>query len=215
MNTVRIWFSKKGEASYISLLDLQRVMGRAIKRSGVPAWYTQGFNPHIYMTFACPLPLGQESLVESVDFKTEEEHPDFEAWAQALRGVMPTGIEVNRLCLATRKAEEIAWSRYTITYPAKTAGDAAQRYNALPQALAEKKSKRGVKTLDLKEYIPHIEVREEAEGDCFELLLPAGVSFTVNPALLTGFLEKEYGLEPWNTRILRTELLTGKMEKFE
>ena len=68
MNTVRIWFSKKGEASYISLLDLQRVMGRAIKRSGVPAWYTQGFNPHIYMTFACPLPLGQESLVVSVDF---------------------------------------------------------------------------------------------------------------------------------------------------
>ena len=163
MNTVRIWFSKKGEASYISLLDLQRVMGRAIKRSGVPAWYTQGFNPHIYMTFA----------------------------------------------------EEIAWSRYTITYPAKTAGDAARRYNALPQALVEKKSKRGVKTLDLKEYIPHIEVHEEAEGDCFELLLPAGVSFTVNPALLTGFLEKEYGLEPWNARILRTELLTGKMEKFE
>ena len=62
MNTVRIWFSKRGEASYISLLDLQRVMGRAIKRSGVPAWYTQGFNPHIYLTFACPLPLGQESL---------------------------------------------------------------------------------------------------------------------------------------------------------
>ena len=29
------------------------------------------------------------------------------------------------------------------------------------------------------------------------------------------FLEKEYGLEPWNARILRTELLTGKMEKFE
>ena len=63
MNTVRIWFTKTGEASYISLLDLQRVMGRALKRSGLPVWYTLGFNPHIYMTFTCPLSLGQESLV--------------------------------------------------------------------------------------------------------------------------------------------------------
>ena len=100
MITVRISFEKKNEASYISLLDLQRVMQRVLKRCGLQVWHTLGFNPHIYMTFACPLPLGQESLVESVDFKTEEEHPDFEAWAQALRGVMPTGIEVNRLCPA-------------------------------------------------------------------------------------------------------------------
>ena len=50
MTTIRLWFTKTGEASYISLLDLQRVMQRAFKRSGLPAWYTMGFNPHIYMT---------------------------------------------------------------------------------------------------------------------------------------------------------------------
>ena len=49
------------EASYISLLDMQRVMQRVLKRSGLPVWHTLGFNPHIYMTFACPLSLGQES----------------------------------------------------------------------------------------------------------------------------------------------------------
>ena len=84
MHTIRIWFTKTGEAAYISLLDLQRVMGRALKRSGLPVWYTLGFNPHIYMTFACPLSLGQESLVESVDVKTEQEQPDFAAWQKAL-----------------------------------------------------------------------------------------------------------------------------------
>ena len=35
MNTVRIWFEKRGMAAYISLLDLQRVMHRALKRSGL------------------------------------------------------------------------------------------------------------------------------------------------------------------------------------
>ena len=53
MITVRISFEKKNEASYISLLDLQRVMQRVLKRSGLPVWHTLGFNPHIYMTFAC------------------------------------------------------------------------------------------------------------------------------------------------------------------
>ena len=36
MITVRISFEKKNEASYISLLDLQRVMQRVLKRSGLP-----------------------------------------------------------------------------------------------------------------------------------------------------------------------------------
>ena len=73
MITVRISFEKKNEASYISLLDLQRVMQRVLKRSGLPVWHTLGFNPHIYMTFACPLSLGQESECECVDVKTEAE----------------------------------------------------------------------------------------------------------------------------------------------
>ena len=47
MITVRISFEKKNEASYISLLDLQRVMQRVLKRSGLPVWHTLGFNPHI------------------------------------------------------------------------------------------------------------------------------------------------------------------------
>ena len=81
MTTIRVWFTKTGEASYISLLDLQRVMQRALKRSGLPVWYTLGFNPHIYMTFAAPLSLGQESLAETVDFKSEAEGYDWDAAA--------------------------------------------------------------------------------------------------------------------------------------
>ena len=92
MITVRISFEKKNEASYISLLDLQRVMQRVLKRSGLPVWHTLGFNPHIYMTFACPLSLGQESECECVDVKTEAEAPDFEQWKAALNAIMPAGM---------------------------------------------------------------------------------------------------------------------------
>ena len=33
------------EASYISLLDMQRVMQRVLKRSALPVWHTLGFIP--------------------------------------------------------------------------------------------------------------------------------------------------------------------------
>ena len=144
MHTIRIWFTKTGEASYISLLDLQRVMGRALKRSGLPVWYTLGFNPHIYMTFACPLSLGQESLVESVDVKTEENNPDFAAWQAALAPVMPTGLAVVRVDYARIKAEQIG-SR---SIPSHCPPGPPRRWRSttrLTEAVVMKKSKRGEK----------------------------------------------------------------------
>ena len=79
MITVRIRFRKVGEAAYISLLDLQRVFHRILKRSGLPVYYTQGFNPHIYLSFACPLSLGQESICECCEVKPRQKTRIFPA----------------------------------------------------------------------------------------------------------------------------------------
>ena len=127
MITVRISFKKMNEASYISLLDMQRVMQRVLKRSGLPVWHTLGFNPHIYMTFACPLSLGQESQCECVDVKTEAENPDFAQWQTALNAIMPAGIEVYRVEPVKMKADAIAYACYRIRYPA----DAAEMLDTL------------------------------------------------------------------------------------
>ena len=129
MITVRISFEKKNEASYISLLDLQRVMQRVLKRSGLPVWHTLGFNPHIYMTFACPLSLGQESECECVDVKTEAEAPDFAQWKTALNAIMPAGIVITRVAPVQMKADRIAWACYQITYLAEAAA-VLDQYNA-------------------------------------------------------------------------------------
>ncbi|MEG2843726.1 MAG: TIGR03936 family radical SAM-associated protein, partial [Ruthenibacterium sp.] len=121
MITVRVWFTKVGEASYISLLDLQRVMQRAFKRAQLPVWYTQGFNPHIYMTFAAPLSLGQESLVESLDFKTEDDTLNFEAVQKTLCACLPKSLAVQRVEQAKMDPKEIAFARYNVQYDAQCA----------------------------------------------------------------------------------------------
>ncbi len=235
MTTVRIWFTKCGEAAYISLLDLQRVMGRSLKRSGLPVWYTLGFNPHIYMTFSCPLALGQESLVESVDVKTEQETPDFAAWQRALARVMPSGIEVQRVALPGMKAEQIGFAEYTIRYAGRDVSAAAaaalEGYNQLKSAPVEKKSKRGVRSIDLKEHLPRIEFRREGGGEAegesgethagagepsvaFSVRLPASEALNLNPALLTGFLQQQFGLPAQAAGILRTALYAKSGEPF-
>lgn len=213
MTTVRIWFTKTGEASYISLLDLQRVMQRSLKRSGLPVWYTLGFNPHIYMTFACPLPLGQESLVESVDVKTEEEQPDLAAWKAALEPVMPLGVAVTTVTLPKYKAEQIAGAVYTVRLPAAFR-DALDRYNALDTAPVMKKSKRGQKEIDLKEHCPRLDYVQEGDEVRFEMLLPAGEGLNLNPSLWLSFLQQHCGVDATRAQVLRTRLLTKNSEDF-
>lgn len=207
MITVRIWFKKQNEASYISLLDLQRVMQRVLKRSALPVWHTLGFNPHIYMTFSCPLPLGQESLCESVDVKTEEENPDFAHWQAALNAIMPAGIEVFRVEPVQMKADQIAFACYTVSYPAQ-ARPALEQYNALASAPAEKKSKKGKKVIELKDHIPELALTQEDGRVWCKLCLPASQELNLNPALLTSFLEQTCGLPAAEAGVLRTELLT-------
>ncbi len=47
MRIIRTRFSKTANAAYISHLDLQRVMQRAMAKAQLPAWYSQGYNPRI------------------------------------------------------------------------------------------------------------------------------------------------------------------------
>lgn len=218
MHIIRVYFTKTGEASYISLLDLQRVMQRALKRSGLPVWYTLGFNPHIYMTFAAPLSLGQESLCETVDFKTEAEGWDWDAAAAALSECLPRGIDVVRIAPAILDANTIASAAYSVRYPAQSAFAARaawEAYNAAPGAEAVKEGKHGKqKTIDLKQYLPVAQLLPEEGGLTALLRLPAGNLLNVNPVLVLGWLAQTQGLPVTAGRILRTGLFTKNGEKF-
>ncbi len=48
-------FGKKGRLRFISHLDLQRFMMRALRRTDLPVAYSHGFNPHPQMSFASAL----------------------------------------------------------------------------------------------------------------------------------------------------------------
>lgn len=215
MRIIRISFEKTGEAAYISHLDLQRVMARALRRSGLPVWYSQGFNPHIYMTFALPLPLGQESLVETMDCKTEAEEDDFAHYLPALNAALPRGIRARQIGVPHHTAGSIASAAYRMEYtlPALQVAGCCVAYNQLPAALVTRKTKRSETQFDLKEVLPVLQ-EDETAPTALHVRLPAGSALNINPELLAGFLAQNLAMPPRLARILRTGVYIKGGEPF-
>ena len=82
---------KDGPAQYIAHLDLMRAMNRAIRRAGLPAQYSQGFHPHIVMSFAQALGLGYLSRGEYMEISLPEGY-DLTAARSRLSGALPEGL---------------------------------------------------------------------------------------------------------------------------
>ena len=61
MRNVRLFYKKLGNMKFVSHLDMSRFIIKVIRMSKIPVWYSEGFNPHPYITFALPLSLGFES----------------------------------------------------------------------------------------------------------------------------------------------------------
>ena len=58
---LRFKFKKYGPVVYIGHLDIMRFFQKAIRRSGIDAAYTEGFSPHLKLSFAQPLSVGVET----------------------------------------------------------------------------------------------------------------------------------------------------------
>ncbi len=65
----RITFTKKGPARYISHLELIKLLTRAFRRAGLDIVFSEGYHPMPKFSFACALPVGTESLCETLDIE--------------------------------------------------------------------------------------------------------------------------------------------------
>ena len=75
MIKIRLRFSKTGPLRFIGHLNFLKVFQQTIRRAGLPVAYSQGFNPHMQLSFALPLPLGMTSNSDYADLTLEREMP--------------------------------------------------------------------------------------------------------------------------------------------
>lgn len=221
MRCVRIWFEKKGDIRFISHLDLMRTMTRAIRRSQIPLWYTEGFNPHPYMTFVLPLSLGMESENDAMDIRVEGEVTNREVMA-ALSKAMPQGITVTCVTEPVLDPKLISFASFDIAfYTAENAAALEERIRNMlsgtglvVKKLGKKGRRKVYKDIDL---LPHIKTYELKEKDgvaVLSLVLPAGSATNINPSLLADEIIKG-GSEDDYYVIKRKQLFVEDMRAFE
>jgi len=114
--TYRFQFSKIGPISFISHLDLQKIVSRIFKRAGYVVKKSTGFNPRPIIAFGPALSLGISSLSEYFDVKLENKIEDMELMRTTLQEFSEQGIYFNNVKYLEKKVKSIQESVSSYTY---------------------------------------------------------------------------------------------------
>lgn len=220
MREVRLRFSKQGRLKYISHLDINRALSRAFKRAAIPMWYTEGYNPHPYMSFSLPLSLGVESLCEYVDIRIVGEISNDEI-KKRMNTVLPADLRILDVYGDFRDSSEIMFSDYVFKIQF---ADNEQALNKLKSVLesdrifALKKGKQGkrkvFKEVDIKPLIDKYNISVRDGLIVLNVRLFAGNEKNLNPSLLFDTLIRRIDTDfEWKS-ISRIALLDKDYKEF-
>lgn len=211
---------EKGEAlRFIGHLDLMRTMQRALRRSGLQIKYSNGFNPHIRLSFAAPLSVGVAGLRELMEVPLEDGVKE-ETFIREMNAVLPGCL---RIC-ACRAVEDsfpalmslVAGSGYRIAFPKTPESDkAANAFDAfmdLKEYVANRRTKSGENPCDIRPFIKEGSLKQTADGYEISLVSLATPAGALKPALWLDCLCAFANAEPFPHMIYRTAILAREKD---
>lgn len=186
---VRIKFSKHGAMKFIGHLDMMRYFQKAMRRAEIDIAFSEGFSPHMIMSFALPLGVGVTSDGEYMDIEIRTPIASAEA-IKRLNAVMAEGVTVTGF----RQIEEgkagkamslVAAADYTVHFrenkaPADGWQEKFSDFLKQEQILITKKTKKSEKEIDIRPHIYAASVQDNAV--C--LTLAAGSAANIKPDLV-------------------------------
>ncbi len=213
---VRIRFRKFGPMLYISHLDLSKTVMRAVVRSGLPVYYTEGFNPIPKLVFATPLSVGCGGDAEVLDLRMMRTVANAEIM-EKLSAVMPNGIEITQIYEQRGKLTDIVWAENEISY---------SDVDVSPEVCAEieemfrhpvvmmKRSKSGDKETDITELIKSVKTEAREKRFIITAVTSADSAKYLNPEYIAQAVEDKFsisGERGWHV-ITRKKLLLADGE---
>ncbi len=207
-------FEKGAALRHIGHLDLMRTMQRALRRSGLPVRYSQGFNPHIEMSFASPLGVGVVGLHEIMDIPMGQAVPE-EEFVLRLNKALPECLRVRR----ARALEDdfptlmalVAASRYTLRLLGSEASRAVAEklpaFLALSEYQALRKTKSGEAMCNIRPFVLEMSAEETGGEVCLRAVLSNTPAGTLKPSLLMKSLWAFAGAKEEPYLAVREEIL--------
>ena len=194
MSKLRLLFVKEAQASWISHLDLMRTFQRAFPRTELDIRHSQGYHPHPILSIVLPLPVGQSSDCELLDFEVVQES-DGAGIAERLNTGMPRGLRVLDCYPAARPVRELAWLRADLwlEYDGGVPTEAAEKLRELfssPSLVIQKRTKRKeLAEVDIAPMIRAVSLTEE-EGVIRADVTVEAQNPGLNPQLLGKAIER-------------------------
>jgi radical SAM-linked protein len=148
---LRLRFSKAGKIRFTSHRDVARMWERALRRSGLPVAYSQGFVPHPLVSFGLALPTGCESDGEYLDVRLGAAPPGETPVAElpaALTAVLPDGIEVQVAAFVAdtegslqQEVASCTWELEVLSVPSEELADRVEKLLATPVLMVRRERK--------------------------------------------------------------------------
>ena len=208
---IRMKFKKHGCMKFIGHLDIMRYFQKAIRRADIDIAYSEGFSPHMIMSFAAPLGVGLTSEGEYVDLQVNS-CASSKAAVDALNSVMVDGMEVVSFKLLPENVKNAMSSVAAADYFVKWREGYApenweEKFNAFLQKeemLIVKKTKRSEAEVDLKPMLYKTELRD---GGIF-MQVACGSVNNLKPELVMEAFAKDAGIElaPFALEVCRLEV---------
>jgi len=214
---IRVKFEKTGKLQYISHLDLLRTMQTALRRAKVKMIYSEGFNPHMKITFALPLSIGTESVCEYMDIRTQPD-VDPKYVMEELGKNLPDGMKIIDVYEASSKLTDIKYAAYTAMLDyGELSKKAAEVGNDLfsKELIVTKRTKKGERDIDIFPMIKKAVCRCEYGLAIVDMILSADSENYLNAFYLTDALNRELGVESAHRKVLRTQTYFADGKEFK
>ena len=101
---VRLKYTRDERVRFYSHLDMIRAITRTIRRANLPVSYSQGFHPHMKLSFGPPLPMGYLSHAEYFDMQLDS--PFEKNHLTRLNDSLPPGLQIvgSKLIIGTAES---------------------------------------------------------------------------------------------------------------
>jgi len=205
MAKLRFEITKGEEIRYISHLDYASAIERAIIRAKLSAAYSEGFNPHMKISFASALAVGVTSQAEYMDLELLEEI-ELPQVVKRLVGTLPPGIQVKKAKYVTGKAPALMaivnLATYDVIVPFAGAAEfdavaeSIRQFNEAGEVLFVRHTPKGRKEIEVKQYMAKpvvANVKEQAVHMQIEIKITAGGS--IKPGEILEVLVNMFGLK--------------------
>lgn len=174
---------------------MNRFWARTLRKSDLPLWYTEGYNPHIYTKFAMPLSLGFESECEYLDIRILDDSYPIETIKDKLNSICPPIIRVSKVFEPTVDFGDITFAEYEILLKNEDIVSELTDFLNSDSIMLSKKTKRGnITEFDVIPEIKKLSVSGFDEIITVNITLPAGSQKNINPVLIFNEFEKRIGI---------------------